>query len=564
MSWRDRAGTTFVPEKKPARASRGMVVSNHPLASAAGAEMLAGGGNAVDAAIATLFALTIVEPMMVGILGGGTAHIRQPDGTLLVIDGMSTVPRAAKPDMFRPISDTLPDYLETEGRENTVGARSLCSPTSLRAWAQTLARFGTFSLADVMEPAIRHAARGFRVTHYLSGSINEAAPDLRRNPAIAAVLLPNGEVPQPGDLLVQRAAADTLRAIAKEGPDLLHDGALGRQVVDGVAALGGILSMEDLRGAKPIDRKPIRCVFNGFEVYAPPPPAASGVHITQMLNVISRFDIAKLGFGTIDSCHLLAEVMKLAFADRKAASGDPDFIDVPVAKLTDPAYAAQRAAELDMAHARDWGPGITPALSPHTTHMTAADAEGRIVATTQTINSLFGSRIMIPDTGLIPNNYMNNFDPHPGHALSIAPGKRVTTSMSPTIVLKDGKPWAALGLPGGLKIFPSAMQAVINLTAHGMGLQDAVEAPRLWTQGDTLEVEPAYSDELRAELTARGHRIAGMKTVGGGMNAIRFHDDGTMEGAACWRADGAPVGVSGGYARSGVRFELPEARAGGR
>ena len=560
MSWQDRAGTRFVTEKRPARASRGMVVSNHPLASAAGAEMLAAGGNAVDAAIATLFALTIVEPMMVGILGGGTAHIRQPDGTLLVIDGMSTVPRAARPDMFRPISDTLPDYLETEGRENTVGARSLCSPTSLRAWAQTLARFGTFSLADVMEPAIRHAARGFRVTHYLSGSINEAAPDLRRNPAIAAVLLPNGEVPQPGDRLVQGAAADTLRAIAKEGPDLLHGGALGQQVVDGIAALGGILSMDDLRGAKPIDRKPIRCVFNGFEIYAPPPPAASGVHITQMLNVISHFDIAKLGFGTADSCHLLAEVMKLAFADRKAASGDPDFIDVPVAKLTDPAYAAQRAAELDMARARDWGPGITPATSPHTTHMTAADAEGRIVATTQTINSLFGSRIMIPGTGLIPNNYMNNFDPHPGHALSIAPGKRVTTSMSPTIVLKDGKPWAALGLPGGLKIFPSAMQAVINLTAHGMSLQDAVEAPRLWTQGDTLEVEPAYSEELRAALTARGHRIAGMKTVGGGMNAIRFHEDGIMEGAACWRADGAPVGVSGGHAKPGIRFELPEAR----
>jgi len=556
MSWRSKAGTTFTTSKKPGRGSRGMVVSNHPLASAAGAEMLAAGGNAVDAAIATLFTLTIVEPMMVGILGGGTAHIRQPDGTLLVIDGMATCPGASRPDMYRPISDTLPDYLETENRENTVGALALASPTSLRAWAMTLKRFGTMSLADVMEPAIRHAARGFRVTHYLAGSIAEAVPDLARDPEIAKVLMPGGNPLRYGEKLVQGAAADTLRAIAAEGPDLLHDGALGARVAEAVQKAGGILTVEDLRGATPIDRQPIHCAFGGFDIAAPPPPAASGVHITQMLNFIARFDIKAMGFGTPESCHLLAEAMKLAFADRKAASGDPAFVEVPVAKFTDPAYAAERAAEFDPARARDWGPGITPAQSAYTTHMTAADSEGRVVATTQTINSLFGARFMIPGTGLIPNNYMNNFDPHPGHALSIAPGKRVTTSMSPTIVHKDGKPWAALGLPGGLKIFPSAMQALVNLIAHGMDLQDAVEAPRLWTQGDVVEMEPAYSPELRAAMAARGHRVSDVKTVGGGMNAIRFHEDGSMEGAACWRADGTAVGVSGGLAAPGIRFVI--------
>lgn len=559
MNWRDKAGTPFTTTKQPARASRGMAVSNHPLASAAGAEMLAAGGNAVDAAIATLFTLTIVEPMMVGILGGGTAHIRQPDGTLLVIDGMATCPDAARPDMYEPVSDTLPDYMETKDRRNKLGGLAVAAPSSLRAWSATLRRFGTMSLADVMEPAIRHASRGFTVTDYLAGAIADAAADMSRNKAMAAVFLPGGNPLRKGERLVQSDAAESLRAIAAAGPELVHDGALGQRIVDAIVADGGILTMNDLRRAKPIDRQPIRTRFGGFDIAAPPPPAASGVHITEMLNFISNFDIRGMGFGTPESCHLLAEALRLAFADRKAASGDPDFVDVPVAKLTDPEYAKLRAAEFDPARSRDWGPGVTPVQSAYTTHVTTADAEGRIVATTQTINSLFGSRIMVPGTGLIPNNYMDNFDPHPGHALSIAPGKRVTTSMSPTIVHKDGRPWAALGLPGGLKIFPAVMQALVNLLAHGMDLQDALEAPRIFTQGDVLEVEPAYGQALRDALAARGHRISPARTVGGGMNAIRFHEDGMLEGAACWRADGTPVGVSGGLAAPGIRFGLDPA-----
>jgi gamma-glutamyltranspeptidase / glutathione hydrolase len=189
-----------------------------------------------------------------------------------------------------------------------------------------------------------------------------------------------------------------------------------------------------------------------------------------------------------------------------------------------------------------------------------ADRDGRIVCATQTINSLFGARYMLPATGMIPNNYLYLFDPRPGLANSLAPGKRVTSSMAPLIILKDGRPVFALGLPGGLRIFPSALQATINLIDHGMSLQEAVEAPRVWTQGYGLEIEPRTSDAVAQALRERGHEIVRVPNVAGGMCAIRFHDDGVLEGAACWRADGTPIGIGGGLARPGVRF-MPEARA---
>jgi len=265
-----------------------------------------------------------------------------------------------------------------------------------------------------------------------------------------------------------------------------------------------------------------------------------------------------MGFGTVDTLHLLAEVLKIAFADRAAASGDPAFVDVPVDLLTSRAYADQRRALIDMKNAQAWSPGIPAGREgADTTHLTVADGRGTVVCTTQTINSLFGARFIVPGLGMIPNNYMNNYDPRRGNALSIAPGKRVTTSMSPMMALRDGKVRYALGLPGGRKIFPSALQALLNLIDHGMTLQEAVEAPRIWTEGPVLEVEHGIPAPVRQGLEARGHTLKIMPTVAGGMNAIQFHDDGTMTGAACWRADGTAAALGGGLARAGVRFVLP-------
>ncbi|MFN7192267.1 MAG: gamma-glutamyltransferase, partial [Rhodospirillales bacterium] len=232
------------------------------------------------------------------------------------------------------------------------------------------------------------------------------------------------------------------------------------------------------------------------------------------------------------------------------------FVDVPVARIVSKDYAATRGRDLKLERTRDWGPGLAVGESANTTHVTVADAFGNIVASTQTLNGVFGACVAIPGTGLAANDYMHNFDPHPGNALSIEPGKRVYTSMAPTIVKRNGKPIFALGLPGGLRIFPSAMQAIVNLIDHGMSAQEAVEAPRIWTEGGVLEIEPGIAEPVAEELARRGHRIQRVKRIAGGMGCVRFEEDGMLTGAACWRADGTPVAVSGGLARPGVRFTV--------
>ena len=557
--WRARAGTPFATEKQPARGSRGMVVTNHPLASAAGAEMLAGGGNAVDAAVAALFALTVVEPMMVGILGAGHAHVRLAGGTHTVIDGYTTAPAAARPDMYRPLSDRWPDYMEAEGRDNSVGLRSVGVPGTLRAWCELLERFGTADLATAMAPAIRHAERGFRVTGYLAECATEAAPDLARFPDSARTFLPGGRPVSRGDLLRQPEYAATLRTIAAEGPDALYAGALGRRVVEHMARHGGLISLDDLARYRTVERAPVRGRYRGLDIAGPPPPSGGGIHVIQILNILEGFDVAGLGFGTVDGFHLLAEALKIAFADRSAATGDPAFVDVPVARLVAPDYAAARRAGIDMARAQAHGAGVPLSRAPapaasHTTHVTVADGDGNVVAATQTINSLFGSRATVPGTGMLLNNTMALFDPHPGHALSVEPGKRMTSSMAPTIVFRDGRPQLALGLPGGARIFPSVLQALVNVIDHGMSLQEAVEAPRIWTQGQELEVEAAVPEGVRAGLAGRGHDVVPVAHVAGGMCAVAWEADGSLTGAACWRADGTPVGLGGGHARPGIRF----------
>ena len=560
QDWLSRAGSRFTTDKRPAIGTRGMVVTNHPLASTAGAEMLAAGGNAVDGAIAALFALTVVEPMMVGILGGGMAHLRLPDGRHTVIDGLSTAPAAARADMFRPAEPANAMNFEATGRANIVGPLSVAVPGNLRAWCETLERFGSMPLADVMAPAIGHAARGFAVTPYLAECIKEAAPDLARDPAIAALLLPSGAPIKPGARLIQVEYAETLTLIAREGPGILN-GALGSAIADGIKKAGGIVSVADIADFATIERAPLRGPYRGYEVLLPPPPASSGVHVLQMLNILEGFDLRGMGFGSADTLHLLAEALKIAFADRAAATADPAFVDVPIARLISRAYGDERRAALDMTRAQAWGPGVSPGESANTTHVTVADDQGNIVCSTQTINSLFGARFLVPGTGLIPNNYMALFDPRPGKALSVAPGKRITTSQAPLIALRDGKPAYALGMPGGLRIFGSVMQGFLNLVDHGMSLQEAVEAPRLWTQGAAVEVEPAFATAMLEALGKRGHQISSMPHVGGGMNAIAFHADGSMEGAACWRADGTAIGLGGGLARAGVRFWPDRARA---
>ncbi len=547
---------SFALEKRPASGAAGIVVTNAPLGSAAGSEMLAAGGNAVDAAVASLLMLTVVEPMMVGIAGGGISHIRLPDGRHVIIDALSCAARAMLPTIFNPVSDEPSRRMEVEDRRNLLGPSAVAVPGNLRGWCLLHKRFGRLPFADLVEPAIRAASRGFRVSHYLEGAIREHAADLALDPEIARLMLPGGGPARAGSRMSMPDYAESLRLVQREGAGSLFGGALGQALVDRLATGGsdaGYVAMEDLTGYRAIERDAIIGDYRGYTIAGPPPPASSGIHIVQMLNMLEAFDIRAMGFGSCETLHLLAEAIRVGFEDRRAASGDPDFVDVPVEMFLSKAYAQDARARM-----RDVG-GATTIVpdreSACTTHVTVADKDGMIVSATHTINGLFGARFMVPGTGIIPNNYMSNYDPHPGRALSIVPGKREPTSMAPMIVLKDRRQVFALGLPGGVRIFPSAMQAIVNLIDHRMPVQQAVEAPRIWTEGQHVELEPAYAG-MRAALEAKGHEVRTVKTIGGGMNAIAFDEDGMMTGAACWRADGTVICHGGGLARPGVRFHL--------
>ncbi len=543
-----------------------MVVTNHPLGTAAGYEILAAGGNGIDAAVGALLALCVVEPMMVGIAGGGLAHVRLSDGSHSVIDGLAHAAAGTSTDIYEPVSDEPPNHMETRDRRSALGPSAVAVPGNLAAWCEMHSRWGKLPFADVIDPAVRLAERGFVVTPYLEGAITEAAEDLVQDKVIADLFLAGGSPCPAGSRLVQSDFAQSLRLIAREGAAALHGGALGVALAERIATGGpdaGWVTQTDLAGYSPRERSVIRGSYRGFTVVGPPPPASSGVHIAQMLNLLEPYDVAALGFGSEAALHLMAEVLRVGFEDRRAASGDPDFIDIPVERLISKAYATDCQARLrDVADLRDVAglrgvAGPTAAASApessDTTHVTVADADGNVVSATHTINGIFGARFMVPGTGIIPNNYMMNFDPHPGRALSVAPGKRVPTSMAPMMILQDDRLRWALGLPGGLRIFPSAFQAIVNLIDHGMTLQQAIEAPRIWTEGHDLEIEAALKPQAEA-LRARGHDVRVMPHVGGGMNAISVSPDGTMEGAACWRADGTVAALGGGRARPGVRF----------
>ena len=475
---------TFACEKRPAVGSRAMVVTNHPLASAAGVEVVLGGGNAIDAAVASLFALTVVEPMMVGVLGGGIAHICMADGRHVVLDALGTAPAAAHDAMYETVSDELPRYRDTAGRANAVGPLAVAVPGALAGWCHALDDFGTLSVADVTAPAVRLAERGFEATPYLADCVQDLASDLACDPGLATLFLPGGAPLRAGHRVVQPEYAETLRAIARDGAGALYAGELGDALMETMARTGGLVGREDLDAYRVIERAPIRGTYRGFEILGPPPPASSGMHVVQMLNLLEGFDVRGMGFGSPETLHLLAEVMKIAFADRAVATADPAFVDVPVKRLTDKGYAEERRRRIDPARARRWEPGVGaaesesapapagpagPDASPDserartqscpgqarpggragfpgpgapggesssTTHVTVADADGNVVATTQTINGLFGACMQIPGTGMIANNYMFNFDPHPGRALSVEAGKRVFTSHGPD----DGAP----------------------------------------------------------------------------------------------------------------------------
>jgi gamma-glutamyltranspeptidase/glutathione hydrolase len=378
------------------------------------------------------------------------------------------------------------------------------------------------------------------------------ADNLRQYPASAEGFLPGG-VPAAVDSQIVRADyADTLEAIGREGAAYLYDGPLGAAIAADMAANGGLLTMDDIRNYRVFERPPVTGSYRGYEVASMAPPSSGGTHVVQILNILEGFDIAGMGFGSPDTLHVLAETMKIAFADRFQHMADPTTTNVPIDWLTSKSYAAARRDEIVMDRAQSFSAALpTDGESASTTHCCAMDADGNVVTTTQTLNGGFGSKVTVPGTGMLLNNCMHLMDPNPGRVNSIAPGKRILSSMSPTIVLRDGKPWLALGTPGGVRIFGAVTQAIVNVIDHDMTMQEAVEAPRMWDRGPALELESGFDEfeSLQDDLERRGHSVARVFRVAGGMNGIMLdRDTGIMGGVACWRADGAPMGFSGGDA----------------
>jgi len=546
--------------KQEVTASRGVVVTNHPLASAAGVQVMAGGGNAFDAAVASLFALTVVEPMMVSMFGAGFFVYRDGGtGEIGTLDNYAVAPKAATETMYTPVKHRRPDQyiFETVGRRNMVGYLSVAAPGALKGWEHIQRRHGKLSLREVMAPAIRLARDGYRATRYLAYLVEFTRKDLALYKETAKTFLPSGKPLRAGDPVRMSNYAETLEAVARVGSDHLYGGDLGRAVVDDVEEAGGVLSMADLKDYEVHERPPVTGTYRGrYRVASMAPGSSGGTHIVQMLNMLERFDVAGMGFGSPEYTHLFAEVLKIAFADRQRFMGDPWSVPVPVEGLTSKAYAEKRAREIgDRAQTYAFGnPTAYQNESQSTTHVSVMDDEGNVVAATQTLFSVFGSCVTAPGTGMLLNNCMGLFDPRPGGANSVAGGKRMLSSMAPTIVLRDERPFLCVGSPGGTRIFPAICQALVNVIDFGMSVQQAVEAPRVWTMGlqgtpeGKLHVEPELGDETVEELRRRGHDVLLVPKVAGGMNGVLVDEGGLMHGGACWRADGAPMGVSGGEA----------------
>jgi len=537
--------------KQSVIASQAVVSANHAMAATAGLQMFAAGGTVADAAVATVFAAAVVEPMMLGIFGAGYILVRNGQtGKFWVIDNYSPAPSAATPEMY--LADNAGRTVDPRRRKNRIGYLACAVPGSLAGWCLLHSRLGRLPLEFVLGPAIAYAEHGFPVGQHLLQCIESEKDNLALFPQSAEIFLPNGKPPKIGDRIKNPYHAETLRLIAKDGPDIFYQGALGDRVVDEIQSQGGLLTKKDLQSYSVIECEPIRGTYRDCEIVGVPLTSAGGILIQEALNILEGFDLKALGFGTPHYWHVILEVLKIVFADRNRYLGDPKFVESPINKLLDKTYGASRRSEIDLQRAAmPIADTSRTADSSHTTHITVADAVGNMVLMTQTLMEFFGCRAVISGTGAFMNNTMALFDPRPGRPNSIAPGKRMLTFTSSTIVQRDGKPWFAVGTPGGERIFSSVLQAIINVIDHGMTLQEAVEAPRVFANGRVTEVESDIGSKIVDELKSLGHEANAVFNIAGGMNGVEILESGLLSGAACWRADGAPAGLGGGPARPG-------------
>ncbi len=536
----------------PAYGKAGMVVSPEALAGEIGLAILKEGGNAVDAAVATGFALAVTLPRAGNIGGGGfmLIHLAETNEQVFV-DYRETAPAAATRDMFLK-EDGSVDQSKAYFSHQAAGV-----PGTVAGLIHAQERFGKLTLKQVIQPAIDMAEKGFATPLALHMSLNARAERLAENAEAKRIYLQGGEAaPAPGTLLTQSDLASTLKRIRDKGADGFYKGETAELIADDMAANGGLITTEDLAGYRALERPPVRGTFRDFEIVSVAPPSSGGVHVLQMLNILEPYPLESYGHNSAAYLHRVIESMKLAYADRSRYMGDPDQTVIPTKALISKEYGAERRKLIDAERAKtaeEIGPGNpVPTESPDTTHYSVADAEGNVVANTYTLNFSFGSHIVVPGTGILLNNEMDDFAAKAGdanayglvqgEANTIAPGRRPLSSMTPTIVFKDGQPWLAAGSPGGSLIITTVLQTLLNAMVFDMNIATAVAAPRVhnqWMPDRTL-VEPGISADTQRLLEEWGHQLSPTRRTIGRSNSLMI-DEGWMQGFADMRRPGGHV-----------------------
>lgn len=546
-----------------ATGKQGMVVTAGDQASAAGIEMLKKGGNAVDAAVAASFAISVLRPQSTGIGGGGffLLYLANKKETVAV-DFRERAPLAATHDMFIRDGKAVPELSRT-------GPLAVAVPGLVAGLTEVQKKYGTLPLKEVMAPAIRLADDGFSIYPQLAGAIAYRAKLLGDSPATRAIYFREDQALREGELLIQKDLAQTLRAIVRSGKDAFYTGRVANALVAEMKARGGLITQKDLDAYKVLYRTPLVSEFQGAQIHSMPPPSSGGVLISQMLNVLSGFPLAEFGFSTPKTIHVMTETLRLAFRDRARYLGDPDFGQVPTAMLASPDYAGKLRATIDLAKVTpsESLPAVQPGKieSTSTTHISIVDKHGNAVATTQTVNLYFGSGVLVPGTGIMLNDEMDDFSAqlHRPNAFgligetdanAIAPRKTPLSSMSPTIVTRDGKAMLVTGSPGGSRIISATLQVLLNVIAHRMSLPAALFAPRIHHQWfpDELLVEAKKDSQpegLVAALQQLGHKVTIIEDTGDGRtpfgNVQAVHVDissGVITGVSDPRGEGRPHG----------------------
>ncbi len=561
------AGMAFAPlslavSPPPLESSQGMVVTTSHVASDVGAAVLRQGGNAIDAAVAIGYALAVTHPTAGNIGGGGFMTIHLANGKDTFINFREKAPHAATATMYQ------------DAKGNVIPGKSLTGylavgiPGTVLGLETARKKYGTMSLETLITPAIGLAETGFMMVR---GDVDDFDADstaiLLKQPNIAAIFLPGGKVMQPGDRLIQRNLAATLKLIRDGGPDAFYKGPIAAAVVAASQAHGGILTKADFAGYTVSETAPITCQYRGYTLVSAPPPSSGGIVMCQMFKVLEAYPLGEYGFHSSAELHVMTEAMRNAYFDRNTFLGDPAFVNNPIERLLSPAHIEEIRARIKPNQATPsltLGQTAAPPENRNTTHYSVLDKSGNAVAVTYTLNNSFGAKVMAGDTGFILNDEMDDFSAKPGApnldgliygtANAIAPGKQPLSSMSPSVVLKDGKVLLVVGTPGGSRIITTVFETIVNVLDHGMTLQEAIDAPRVHHQWlpDTLAAEPyALSADTAAALTHMGYKIVPLENWGSG-NAV--------EAIGVAPAD-LPLAKKLGFPRPGLIYGAADSRA---